>query len=56
MLRKLSCGSRTERGETTTATLLSILATCQLHTRSFADYVAEALTAATRGDPIPTLT
>lgn len=56
MLRKLSCGSRTERGETTTATLLSILATCQLHTRSFADYVAEALAAATRGDPIPTLT
>lgn len=56
ILRKLTCGSRTERGETTTATLLSILATCQLHTRSFADYVAEALVAATRGDPIPTLT
>jgi len=56
MLRKLTCGSRSTSGEATTATLLSILATCRLQAQSFTDYVAEALAAATRGDPIHTLT
>lgn len=56
MLRKLTCGSRSTRGEATTSRLLSVAATCKLHGRSFTDYVGEALTAATRGDPIPTLT
>ncbi len=36
--------------------LLSILATCQRQHRSFRHYLAESLTAATRGNPIPLLT
>jgi transposase len=53
--RKLSLGSQSERGERTTERLLSIDQTCRLQRRSLYHYLADALTARTRGDPLPTL-
>jgi transposase len=56
ILRHITAGSRSDRGERTTERMLSILATCQRQGRSFRLYLAEAFTAHTRGDPIPLLT
>lgn len=53
--RKLSLGSQSERGETTTQRLLSASVTCRLQGRSLFAYLAEALGARVRGDPIPLL-
>lgn len=56
ILRHITAGSRSDRGERTAERMLSILATCQRTSRSFRQYLAEAFTAHTRGDPIPLLT
>lgn len=53
--RKLSLGSQSERGETTTQRLLSASVTCRLRGRSLFAYLAEALGARVRGDPAPLL-
>ena len=56
ILRHITAGNRSDRGERTAERLLSILATCQRQHRSYRRYLSTALTAATRGDPIPLLT
>lgn len=53
--RKLSLGSQSERGETTTQRLLSASVTCRLQGRSLFAYMAEVLGARVRGDPAPLL-
>jgi transposase len=53
--RKLSLGSQSERGETTTQRLLSASVTCRLQGRSLFAYLAEVLDARVRGDPAPLL-
>ena len=54
--RKLSLGSRSQGGERTIERLLSVDQTCRLQRRSLYAYLADALTAKARGDPVPTLT
>jgi transposase len=53
--RKLSLGSQSEGGERRTARLLSAHTTCRLQRRSLFVYLAEALTAHARGDPVALL-
>jgi transposase len=53
--RKLSFGSRSQGGERTIERLLSVDQTCRLQRRSLYAYLADALTAKARGDPLPTL-
>ena len=53
--RKVSLGSQSERGERTIERLLSASLTCRLQRRSLFAYLSDALTASTRGDPIPAL-
>ena len=53
--RKLSLGSQSERGETTTQRLPSASVTCRLQGRSLFAYLAEVLGARVRGDPAPLL-
>lgn len=53
--RKLSLGSQSERGETTTQRLLSASVTCRLQGRSLFAYLADVLSARVRGDPAPLL-
>ncbi len=53
--RKLSLGSQSERGETTTQRLLSASVTCRLQGRSLFAYLADVLAARVRGDPAPLL-
>ena len=53
--RKLSLGSQSEGGEQRTARLLSAHTTCRLQQRSLFVYLADALTAHARGDPVPRL-
>jgi transposase len=55
IFRKLSLGSQSERGETTTQRLLSASVTCRLQGRSLFAYLAEVLGARVRGDPAPLL-
>jgi hypothetical protein len=54
--RKLSFGSRSQGGERTIERLLSVGQTCPLQRRSLYAYLADALTAKARGDPVPNLT
>jgi transposase len=54
--RKLSLGSRSQGGERTIERLLSVDQSCRLQRRSLYAYLAEALSAKARGDPIPALT
>jgi transposase len=54
--RKLSLGSQSEAGEQRTAKLPSAHTTCRLPHRSLFLYLAEALSAHARGDPVPLLT
>jgi transposase len=54
--RKLSLGSQSEDGERRTARLLSAHITCRLPQRALSVYLAEALSADARGDPVPLLT
>jgi transposase len=53
--RKLSLGSRSQGGERTIERLLSVDQTCRLQRRSICAYLADALTAKARGDPVPAL-
>ena len=53
--RKLSLGSQSEHGEHTIERLLSMSTTCRLQRRSLFAYLADVLTARTRGDPAPLL-
>ena len=53
--RKLSLGSRSQSGERTIERLLSVDQTCRLQRRSLYAYLADALSAKARGDPIPAL-
>jgi Transposase IS66 family len=53
--RKLSLGSRSRGGERTIERLLSVDQTCRLQRRSLYGYLADALTAKARGDPVPSL-
>jgi len=54
--RKLSHGTRTDRGERFIERALSASVTCRLQHRSLFAYLSELLTAHARGDPLPTLT
>jgi transposase len=54
--RKLSLGSRSQRGERTIERLLSVDQTCRLQRRSLYGYLADALIAKARGDPVLALT
>jgi len=53
--RKLSLGSQSDHGERSIERLLSASTTCRLQRRSLFAYLTDALTANTRGDPIPAL-
>jgi transposase len=53
--RKLSLGTQSEDGETRIQRLLSIHTTCRLQRRALHDYLIDALSAHTRGDPAPLL-
>src|SRR5205807_1491066 len=53
--RMLSLGSRSQGGERTIERLLSVDQTCRLQRRSLYTYLADALTAKARGDPVPAL-
>ena len=53
--RKLSLGSQSEAGEQRIARLLSVHTTCRLQQRSLFAYLADALSAHARGDPVPLL-
>lgn len=53
--RKLSLGSQSKAGERTIERLLSASQTCRLQRRSLFAYLADALSANARGDPVPTL-
>lgn len=52
---KLSLGSQSETGEQRLARLLSAHATCRLQRRSLFAYLADAITAHPRGNPVPLL-
>jgi transposase len=53
--RKLSLGTQSDNGERRIERLLSIHTTCRLQRRPLHDYLVDALTAHSRGDPIPLL-
>ena len=55
ILRKLSHGSQSARGERTIERLLSASVTCRLQRRSLFAYLSDVLAAKIRGDPIPLL-
>jgi transposase len=54
--RKLSHGTRSHDGERFAERALSAAATCRQQHRSLFEYLAELITAQTRGDPLPALT
>jgi transposase len=53
--RHLSLGSQSDNGERRIERLLSIHTTCRLQRRALHDYLIDALTAHSRGDPAPLL-
>jgi transposase len=53
--RKLSLGTQSDDGERRIQRLLSIHTTCRLQRRALHDYLIDALTAHSRGDPVPLL-
>jgi transposase len=53
--RQLSLGSQSDNGERRIERLLSIHTTCRLQRRTLHDYLIDALTAHSRGDPAPLL-
>jgi len=53
--RKLSLGNQSDEGERRIERLLSIHTTCRLQRRPLHDYLVEAITAHSRGDPAPLL-
>jgi transposase len=54
--RKLSLGSQSPAGEQRVARLLTAHTTCRLQHRPLHAYLADAITAHNRGDPVPLLT
>jgi transposase len=54
--RKLCLGTQSEHGEHRVARLLSAHTTCRLQQRSLFAYLADAIAAHARGDPVPLLT
>jgi transposase len=54
--RKLSLGTQSDDGERRIERLLSIHTTCRLQRRALHDYLVDAFTAHSRGDPVPLLT
>jgi transposase len=54
--RKLSLGTQSAEGERRIERLLSIHTTCRLQRRPLHDYLVDAFTAHSRGDPVPLLT
>lgn len=54
--RKVSLGTQSETGERFAERALSAAATCRLQRRSLFTYLADLITAHTRGDPFPALT
>ena len=54
--RKLSLGSQSDAGERRVARLLSAHTTCRLQHRPLHAYLADAIAAHNRGDPVPLLT
>jgi transposase len=54
--RKLSLGTQSADGEQRIERLLSVHTTCRLQRRPLHDYLIDALTAHSRGDPVPLLT
>ncbi|MCA1698679.1 MAG: IS66 family transposase [Actinobacteria bacterium] len=53
--RKLSLGTQSQQGERRIERLLSVHTTCRLQRRALHAYLADALTAHSRGDPVPLL-
>jgi len=53
--RRLSYGTRTDDGERFVERALTASVTCRLQARSLFTYLADLLTAHSRGDPLPTL-
>jgi len=53
--RKISGGSRTQRGAVTSERLLTAHQTCRLQHRSLFGYLADLMTSTARGQPAPTL-
>jgi transposase len=53
--RKLSLGSQSNDGERRIERLLSVHTTCRLQRRALHDYLVDAFTAHSRGDPVPLL-
>ena len=53
--RKLSLGSQSAAGERRVARLLSTHTTCRLQNRPLHTYLADAIAAHNRGDPVPLL-
>jgi transposase len=53
--RKLSLGTQSDEGERRIKRLLSVHTTCRLQRRPLHDYLVNALTATSRGDPVPLL-
>ena len=53
--RRLSLGSQSDDGERRIQRLLSVHTTCRLQRRPLHDYLIDAFTAHSRGDPVPLL-
>jgi transposase len=53
--RKLSLGTQSDDGERRIERLLSVHTTCRLQRRPLHDYLVDAFTAHSRGDPVPLL-
>jgi transposase len=53
--RKLSLGTQSTDGEQRIQRLLSLHTTCRLQRRPLHDYLIDAFTAHSRGDPVPLL-
>jgi transposase len=55
ILRKISGGTQSDRGNRWTERILSVHETCRRQHRSLRDYLLDAITASQHGRPIPTL-
>lgn len=55
ILRKVSGGTQSERGNRWAERILSVGETCRRQRRSLRDYLLDAITASQHGRPIPTL-
>lgn len=55
ILRRISGGSQSERGNRWAERILSVNETCRRQRRSLHEYLLDAITASQHGRPIPTL-